>query len=88
MNGYKWKIAFLMFHVVLRPYGKSAIFIYTLCTFKAIQSTGKIGKKCLQLLPYRQLGYNDNSRSRNKQSRSDCKNTGVVLNTVKFNSSP
>lgn len=48
MNGYKWEIAFLKFHIVHRPYGKSAIFlfIYILCAFKAIHSAGKIVKKC------------------------------------------
>lgn len=36
------------------------IYLSIPCAFKAIHSTGKIGKKCLQLFIYRQIGCNDN----------------------------
>lgn len=90
MNGYKWEIAFLKFHVVLRPYGKSAIFFFIyilciLCAFKAIHSTGKIVKKCLQLLTYRQFGYNDKSSSRNKQGIDQIAKNSVCFEHVKLN---
>lgn len=87
MNGYKWEIAFLKVYIVLRPYGKSAIFlfIYILCAFKAIHSTGKIVKKCLQLLTYRQFGYNDKSSRRNKQGIDQTAKNSVCFEHVKLN---
>lgn len=36
------------------------LFVSFPCAFKAIHSAGKIGKKCLQLFIYRQIGCNDN----------------------------
>lgn len=68
-KGYKWETAFLELHAVLRPHGKSAVFlfIYILRAFKAILNAGKIVKKCLQLLAYRMFGYDDNRSSSNKQ---------------------
>lgn len=65
MNGYKWEIAFLKYHILFRPYGKSPVFLLLSipCAFKAIHSAGKTGKKCLQVFIYRQIGCSDNMRA-------------------------